>query len=44
MTAWLSKPGDERWNEDCDISPAADNVVDMLDLNTFFGSWLAGNR
>jgi hypothetical protein len=42
-SAWLSRPGDQRWNEDCDISPAADNVVDMLDLNAFFGSWLAGH-
>jgi hypothetical protein len=43
-SAWLSRPGDQRWNEDCDINSAADNVVDMLDLNAFFGSWLAGNR
>lgn len=43
-SAWLSRPGDQRWNEDCDISPVADNVIDMLDLNAFFGSWLAGDR
>ena len=41
--AYLSRPGDPRWNPDCDISSPADNIVDMRDLNVLLRDWLAGD-
>ena len=40
--AWLTEPGDDNWNPDCDISIPADNSVDMLDLAVLVEQWLAG--
>ncbi|MBN2270573.1 MAG: C10 family peptidase [Sedimentisphaerales bacterium] len=41
--AYLSRPGNPRWNPDCDISSPADNIVDMRDLNVLLQDWLAGD-
>ncbi len=41
-SAWLTAPGDARWNPCCDISDPTDNFVDTLDLITFADTWLAG--
>jgi len=41
--AYLSRPGDPRWNPDCDISSPADDIVDMRDLNVLLRDWLAGD-
>ena len=40
--AWLTEPGDDNWNPDCDISIPANNFVDTLDLEVFVKQWLAG--
>ena len=40
--AWLTGPGDDNWNPDCDISIPADNYIDMHDLDVFVEQWLAG--
>jgi len=42
-SAWLSRPGDPHWNEDCDISTPRDSAVDMHDLNIFLADWLRGD-
>jgi hypothetical protein len=39
-SAWLSNPGDDNWNQDCDISELNDNVIDLLDLKVFAENWL----
>jgi len=39
--AYLSKPNDENWNQDCDIAQPADNIIDMLDLERFVDEWLS---
>jgi hypothetical protein len=41
-SAWLTGPGDARWNPDCDISIPADNFIDTLDLAVFVDNWLTG--
>ena len=38
--AYMSEPGDENWNQQCDISQPADNVIDMLDFAWFVDEWL----
>lgn len=38
--SWLSQPGDDHWNPDCDISIPSDGVVDELDLAVFCDNWL----
>ena len=38
--AYLSEPGDENWNQQCDISEPADNIIDMLDFVWFVDEWL----
>jgi len=38
--AWLSQPGDDNWNADCDISIPSDGVIDELDLAVFCDNWL----
>jgi len=43
-SAWLSKPGDTHWNPQCDISLPPDNTINMLDLNRFLDTWLAGAK
>jgi glucose/arabinose dehydrogenase len=42
--AWLTKPGDAKWNPDYDISDANDGIIDMLDLDVFINNWLADFR
>jgi len=39
-SAWLSKPGDENWKPNCDISDPNDNVIDERDLAVFSQNWL----
>jgi len=41
--AYNSTPGHPQWNPECDISLPADNVIDILDMNAFLGSWLMGD-
>ncbi|MBN2136776.1 MAG: C10 family peptidase [Sedimentisphaerales bacterium] len=43
-SAWLSSPGDAKWNSECDISSPADGVVDMRDLNIFLNDWPRGSQ
>jgi hypothetical protein len=38
--AWLSKPGDDNWNPNYDISQPPDNVINFLDFAVFAESWL----
>jgi len=38
--AWMSRPGDGNWNQDCDIYKTAVPVIDMRDLSEFVGNWL----
>jgi len=38
--AYLSNPNDENWNQQCDISDPADDVVNMLDFLWFVDEWL----
>ncbi len=40
--AWFSVDGEGNWDEDCDISLPADNVIDHADLARFLEDWLAG--
>ncbi len=40
MQAWLSQPGDDNWDNRCDISSPKDNVVNMQDFFVFSGQWL----
>ncbi len=43
-SAWLTKPGDAKWNPDYDISDPNDGIIDMLDLDVFINNWLADFR
>jgi hypothetical protein len=38
-SAWLTKPGDSRWNTSCDFSVPA-GTVDILDLVIFVEKWM----
>jgi hypothetical protein len=39
--AWRSRPGDNNWDPNCDISePTSDGVIDELDLMVFCDNWL----
>ncbi|MHC4484881.1 MAG: LamG domain-containing protein [Planctomycetota bacterium] len=40
-SAWLTKPGDAKWNPGYDISDPNDGIIDMLDLDVFIDNWLA---
>lgn len=40
--AWLSKPEDDNWNPNCDISPLSDNIVNFKDVAVFAGNWFLG--
>lgn len=42
--AWLTKPGDAKWNPAYDISNPNDGIIDMLDLDAFIDNWLADFR
>jgi hypothetical protein len=42
--SYLSEPSDENWNQDCDISQPADNIIDMPDLAWFVDEWLNENN
>ena len=42
--AYMSKPNDENWNQDCDIAQPADNIIEMLDLARFMDEWLSENN
>jgi len=37
--SWHSRPEDDQWNPDCDISSPADDVIDALDLAVFVDNW-----
>jgi hypothetical protein len=39
--AWLTEPGDVRWNPTCEISIPNDSSINMLDLHVFAENWLA---
>jgi hypothetical protein len=41
-SAWLSGPGDDNWDPDCDISKPADNFIDFFDYAVFANNWLTG--
>jgi len=38
--AWRARLGQSRWNEGCDISIPADNVIDLQDLAVLADNWL----
>jgi hypothetical protein len=38
--AWKSTPGDDNWNQACDVSEPNDNVVDERDLSVLSDDWL----
>jgi len=40
--AWLTEPGDAKWNPNCDISFPADNLINTLDLTVLVRQWLCG--
>jgi hypothetical protein len=40
--AWRSSPGDDNWNQICDISEPNDSIVDERDLDVLGKYWLAG--
>ena len=40
--AWNSTPIDSGWNQDCDISQPADDIINILDLVVFSSDWLSG--
>jgi hypothetical protein len=37
--AWLSEPGNPKWNPDCDIGIPVDNSINIQDLAVFSGNW-----
>jgi beta-lactam-binding protein with PASTA domain len=39
-SAWLTEPGDSKWNPACDISDWHDGIVDELDLAALTKQWL----
>ena len=39
-SAWMSRPGDDNWNSECDISLPADDTIDMADIAVFAETWL----
>ncbi len=41
-SAWLTAPGDDDWNPQCDIGIPTDDFVDFLDLAVLAEQWLAG--
>jgi hypothetical protein len=43
-SAWLTKPGDSKWNPNCDINHPADGAIDMLDLALFADNWLTDSE
>jgi hypothetical protein len=40
--AWLTEPGDAKWNPDCDISIPPDDIINEKDLDIFCDNWLLG--
>jgi len=40
--AWLTEPGDTKWNLRCDISDPHDGIIDELDLAVLSKHWLKG--
>ena len=40
--AWLTRPGDNQWNPDCDINNPADNFIDMRDFAVLSRYWRKG--
>ncbi len=38
--AFMSRPGDSNWNENCDLYVTVEPVIDMRDLSVFVGYWL----
>jgi len=38
--AWMTIPNDPNWNYICDISPPANQCIDLLDLCLFYQNWL----
>lgn len=41
--AYMSEPEDENWNQNCDISEPADDIIDMWDFTQFVDKWLNEN-
>lgn len=41
-SAWRSSPGDDNWNQICDISDPNDGLIDERDLDVLAEHWLAG--
>ena len=41
--AYPSEPGNENWNEDCDISNPSDGIINSDDFEVFIGKWLNEN-
>jgi hypothetical protein len=39
-SAWLTEPGDSKWNPACDISDWPDGIIDELDLAALTEQWL----
>ena len=39
---WRSSPGDDNWNQICDISDPNDDIIDERDLDVLTEHWLAG--
>jgi len=42
--AYMSEPEDENWNQNCDISEPADDIIDMWDFTVFARQWLEGGQ
>lgn len=40
--AWGSSPGDDNWNQICDISDPNDDIINESDLDVFIEYWLSG--
>ena len=40
--AWLTEPGDAKWNPDCDISIPPDDIINEKDIDIFCDNWLIG--
>ncbi len=41
--AWQSKPGDENWDQICNLD-APDDIINIADLAVFTDNWLAGTQ
>jgi hypothetical protein len=39
-SAWLTEPGEAKWNPECDISDLSYDIIDEVDLAEFTKHWL----